>query len=220
MHTLHRHHKTPKHAGGTNDASNLELLTVAEHAEAHKLLFERYGREEDRIAWLGLAGLIGKDEIVKLAQSLGGKAASGETNPWRNKRTPSNWAVSSQNQLHAQTAAQSQSAKAKRKQTFEKIGHQRKEANSMFGTSVYRDSEGNKRRFLRGMQPIGWLISTEWFELRKDKKNGAYGKKWFNDGNASFLIQPSDERAKILFPGRLNPGFGSKPSSHSSTIQS
>jgi hypothetical protein len=40
-------------------------LTIEEHANAHKLLYEKYGRDEDRWAWLGLSGQIGKDEILR-----------------------------------------------------------------------------------------------------------------------------------------------------------
>jgi hypothetical protein len=60
--SLHKHHKVPKHAGGSDDPSNIEFLTVPEHAEAHKKFWEEYGNEYDRIAWLALSGLIGKDE--------------------------------------------------------------------------------------------------------------------------------------------------------------
>jgi hypothetical protein len=67
----HNHHIIPKHAGGTDDASNIVKLTVAEHAEAHRILFETYGREEDRIAWLGLSGIVQREEIVSLATKLG-----------------------------------------------------------------------------------------------------------------------------------------------------
>ena len=38
----HKHHIIPKHMGGTDDPSNLIELTVEEHAEAHKILFEKY----------------------------------------------------------------------------------------------------------------------------------------------------------------------------------
>lgn len=53
----HIHHIIPKHAGGTDDPSNLIKLTVEEHAEAHRILWEQYGRLEDKAAWLGLSGL-------------------------------------------------------------------------------------------------------------------------------------------------------------------
>jgi hypothetical protein len=51
--------------GGTDDPSNLILLSVEDHAKAHRLLFEQHGRWEDEIAWRGLSGLIGKEEVEK-----------------------------------------------------------------------------------------------------------------------------------------------------------
>ena len=60
----HKHHIIPKHMGGTDDPSNLVELTVEEHAEAHRILFETYGRKEDELAWKGLAGIIGKEELL------------------------------------------------------------------------------------------------------------------------------------------------------------
>ena len=60
----HRHHIIPRHAGGTDDPSNIVELTIEEHAEAHRKLYEEHGRWQDKMAWLGLAGLIGKDEII------------------------------------------------------------------------------------------------------------------------------------------------------------
>ena len=70
----HKHHIIPRHAGGTNDPSNLIELTIEEHAEAHRVLYETHGRIEDKWAWLGLSGQIGKDEILKqIAMSQKGK---------------------------------------------------------------------------------------------------------------------------------------------------
>jgi hypothetical protein len=61
----HLHHIIPKHAGGSDDPSNLIELTVKEHAEAHKKLFDDYGRIQDKLAWLGLEGILSREEIVK-----------------------------------------------------------------------------------------------------------------------------------------------------------
>ena len=36
----HNHHIIPKHMGGSYDPSNLVRLTIEEHAEAHKTLYE------------------------------------------------------------------------------------------------------------------------------------------------------------------------------------
>jgi HNH endonuclease/NUMOD3 motif len=52
----HIHHIIPRHAGGSDDPSNLVELTVEEHAEAHRKLFEQHGRWQDRRAWELLSG--------------------------------------------------------------------------------------------------------------------------------------------------------------------
>ena len=64
--TLHKHRIIPGHMGGTYSKENVILLTVEQHAEAHKVLWETNGLIEDYLAWKGLAGLIGKDEILRL----------------------------------------------------------------------------------------------------------------------------------------------------------
>lgn len=69
----HLHHIVPKHMGGSDDPSNLIELTVEEHAEAHRILFEKYGRKEDELAWKGLAGLINKKELVHELLVMAGK---------------------------------------------------------------------------------------------------------------------------------------------------
>jgi hypothetical protein len=87
----HWHHIIPKHMGGTNDSSNYVQLTVAEHAEAHRILFETYGLEEDRLAWHGLAGIIGHEEAVRQACVLASKKAkrrSGTNHQYYGKKRP------------------------------------------------------------------------------------------------------------------------------------
>lgn len=73
MTIYHKHHIVPRHVGGTDDTSNLILLTVEEHAEAHKILYEKYGRWQDRVAWQALTKAIPKAEIIRLKQSLATK---------------------------------------------------------------------------------------------------------------------------------------------------
>jgi hypothetical protein len=67
--------------GGTDDPSNLIELTVEEHAEAHKKLYEEHGRWEDYYAWQGLAGIIPKQELIREIQRVAntGKFMSEET---------------------------------------------------------------------------------------------------------------------------------------------
>jgi hypothetical protein len=59
--------------GGSDDPSNLILLSVEEHAEAHRKLFEKYGLKQDELAWKGLLGLIDKEEMSRQLASLNGK---------------------------------------------------------------------------------------------------------------------------------------------------
>ena len=75
---MHKHHIIPRHAGGTDDPSNLIELTVEEHAEAHRVLYEEHGREYDRIAWKTLSGQIKNADARILALKESAKG-----NKWR-----------------------------------------------------------------------------------------------------------------------------------------
>ena len=76
----HRHHIIPRHMDGTDDPSNLVDLTIEEHAEAHKKLYEEYGRWQDYVAWQGLAKLSPKQELVALKLHESGKAGAAKSN--------------------------------------------------------------------------------------------------------------------------------------------
>ena len=60
--------------GGTDDPFNLIELTVEEHADAHRQLFEEHRRWQDKLAWQLLSGMIGKEEAIREAQSKGDKS--------------------------------------------------------------------------------------------------------------------------------------------------
>lgn len=60
----HKHHKIPRHAGGGDELENIELLSVKEHAQAHLELYKKHGRWQDKIAWMGLSGMIDREEII------------------------------------------------------------------------------------------------------------------------------------------------------------
>ena len=75
---MHKHHIIPRHMGGTNDASNIVELTVKEHAEAHRILYEQHNNRKDFIAWKALDGQIDKEEIFIEKSSIGGHGNKGK----------------------------------------------------------------------------------------------------------------------------------------------
>ena len=75
----HLHHIIPRHAGGTDDPSNLVELTTEEHAEAHRKLYAEHGRWQDFCAWQALSKRIGQEEILRYKQGMANKGR---------KRTP------------------------------------------------------------------------------------------------------------------------------------
>lgn len=74
----HKHHIVPRYEGGSDDPSNLAELTVTQHAMWHYAEWKRKGRKEDRIAWQGLAKIIGKEEAIRQAAGLGGAKSKGK----------------------------------------------------------------------------------------------------------------------------------------------
>jgi hypothetical protein len=68
----HIHHIIPRHMGGDNSPENLIEISVSEHAEEHRKLFEKYGKHEDKVAWKGLTAAIDKDKIFFETSRIGG----------------------------------------------------------------------------------------------------------------------------------------------------
>lgn len=77
----HKHHIIPRHMGGQDSAGNIVELTVDEHADAHRVLYEKYGHWQDLLAWKGLSGRISMEEAIREASSHThkGKVVSEET---------------------------------------------------------------------------------------------------------------------------------------------
>jgi hypothetical protein len=69
----HKHHIIPKHMGGDDSEENLIELSIEEHALEHKKLWEKYGHQEDYLAWQGLSGLMTKEELVKEMLKMAGQ---------------------------------------------------------------------------------------------------------------------------------------------------
>lgn len=71
---IHKHHIIPRHAGGTDDPSNIELVTVEDHADKHRILFEKYGRWQDDLAYRTLSGQLPHRAATQIAQRISGTA--------------------------------------------------------------------------------------------------------------------------------------------------
>lgn len=83
---MHLHHILPKHAGGTNDLSNLIKLSIKDHANAHRILFEKFGKFQDRLAWQGLSRMISKEDLIHQLLSEAGKHWIGKKLPLEHKK--------------------------------------------------------------------------------------------------------------------------------------
>lgn len=92
----HKHHIIPRHAGGTDDPSNLVELTIEDHAIAHEVRYRIYGDDRDRVAALMIRGQIsGYDAFIEMVsrpkseewKKARSNAMKGENNPMWGKTT-------------------------------------------------------------------------------------------------------------------------------------
>ena len=161
----HKHHIVPKHMGGSDDASNIVKLTVAEHAEAHRKLYEQHGLIQDKLAWQGLLGLIDTAEIVRTLQSEGMK---GEKNPMWGKPAPNRGVK------RPGIGGRKKGTKWSAEERAKKMQQRETEEYKVKMQKIYSDPERNRK------------IS----EGRKGKGGAATGKKWFNNGTEeSYFIE-------------------------------
>lgn len=176
---IHKHHIVPKHAGGGDEPSNIQKLSIEEHAEAHRKLYEKYKRPEDKIAWLALSGQLTKQECVVAGLKVGRE----KTDLILEEKYGSNWrSIISQkgqqalknkikdnkqfademlniwlyNLQLALKAALSQKSRDKRLKTFKNIKHQQGSKNSQYGTVWITNFLTSKRIKKTDKIPEGW----------------------------------------------------------------
>lgn len=150
----HKHHIIPRHMGGTDDPSNLVELTVEEHAEAHRLLYEEHGKQEDYLAWRSLSGLIGKEEYHYERSRLGGLNGKGRILTKEHKEKIAISQIGEKNSQYGKSP--SKKTLNKRKKTFKKIRHSQGKRNSQYGTCWITNGVDNKKIKKDDSFPNGW----------------------------------------------------------------
>lgn len=158
MTIYHSHHIVPRHMGGTDELSNLISLTVEEHAEAHKKLWEEHGNVKDYYAWKGLSSQIGKEEIRQELSRYGaikrnmmyGSIFSNLSRESIEKRrdTRKKRSEGYNSPEHTQKlvdASRTPEAISKKKMVYKEIGHQQGTKNSQFGTMWITNGTENKK---------------------------------------------------------------------------
>jgi len=167
----HIHHIIPRHMGGTDHPDNLVELTVHEHAEAHRVLYEQYGKEEDRIAWLALCGQITHEEVVQLGKKLGRQ----KTDEMLLKKYGENWRkiiarkgndrlleiIKQDPSFLKRVASRSFLGKTHKEESKRKIGvknseHQKGIGNSQYGTCWITNGIKNAKVKKDAPIPDGW----------------------------------------------------------------
>ena len=148
----HKHHILPKYKGGTNEQENLVEVTVTQHAMFHYCNWMLWGEKEDWLAWRGLAGEIGKEEIVHEMRIKG--AQSGLITMHRRLKdlrlTDAAFAKRERENIQRHQpkgveAAKSEPSRNKRKETFKQNNHSKGERNSQYGTMWITNGELNKK---------------------------------------------------------------------------
>lgn len=156
----HKHHIIPKHMGGSDEESNLVELTIEEHAEAHKKLYEEYGKMEDKLAWHGLLGLIGKDDILlEIAKSNGkkiSKAKRGKTLVWNKGIKTGALSESHKLKISKSSVGKKKPTSGARKGQTKSQAHKNSLALASRGKKRYNDGQVNKM-FIPGNQPKNFI---------------------------------------------------------------
>lgn len=170
----HKHHIIPKHAGGNDSPDNLVELSIEEHALAHRKLYEKYGRWQDRVAWLSLLGIMNDQERIYEIMSNA------------NRGNPSNWKMPDK-----QKEELSKSRLGEKNPMYGKPAHNRGVKRPGIGGrkkgTLWSDEERKKHESIRSKDGYyDYLQSPERCkkisESSKGRKGASAGKKWYNNG--------------------------------------
>ena len=112
----HKHHILPKYKGGTDDPKNLIEISVTRHAMFHYCNWQLWGDRRDWLAWKGLTGEIGREEVIKQLRFEGSK--KGLEISHKRGSTPARVAAARKSQPLATAAALMPDALEKRKKSL------------------------------------------------------------------------------------------------------
>jgi hypothetical protein len=128
----HKHHILPQYRGGQDIAENIIEVTVTQHAMFHYCNWCLWKDVRDRLAWKGLVGEIGKEEIIRELRSMGAKKAN---RPHIHTEKHKKLLLEVGKKVHhlAVESAKKPESNEKRKRTLAKIKHQQGEKNSQYG---------------------------------------------------------------------------------------
>lgn len=155
----HKHHIIPKYRGGTNAKENLVEVSVTQHAMFHYCNWRLWNEKEDWLAWKGLTGEVGKEEIVKAMRLKGAKSGLATMHErLKILRSEDSAFVEREKkrlrklQPTGVEAALSPESRQKRLASFKRIKHQSGESNSQHGTMWITNGETNRK--IRKTEPI------------------------------------------------------------------
>ena len=149
---MHKHHVTPRYRDPTSTL--MVEVTVTQHAMYHFANWQLWGAKEDWLAWRGLAGLIGKDEMMIEV----GKLAAAKGLATRLLNGPTDKLIESCRLLQprAVLAALSPEARAKKAATMKRNKHSQGHRNSQYGT-MWITNEISSKKIVKGDPvPSGW----------------------------------------------------------------
>jgi len=213
---IHKHHIIPRHMGGSDNSENLIELSITEHAEAHRKLYEEHGRWQDKIAWQGLLGLIGYDDILremnaarrgenhpfygqprsestkqKISESLQGHKVSDNTRKlWQQQRTGRVVSEDTKQKISAGNKGKIRSEEYKEKLRVPKSDEHKKKISAGNKGKIRSEEDKQKTRLAR-------LGKTDSDETKKKKSEAQKGRKITWDLKAT-TPEANEKRSKSL----------------------
>jgi hypothetical protein len=205
----HKHHIIPKHIGGSDDPSNLIELTIEEHAEAHRKLFEEHGRWQDKLAWKSLSGQISGAEIARLKRIEVNRARRGkivvseetrqkirETNIRKGRKPPS--AVNSKSFKKGHTPWNTGKVNCFSEETITKMKESK--VGNKFSAGKIRSEETKKKiSIYRRGKGVGETNAMFLAENRKKVAQSKLGKKLY--------YNPQTKQKMFFYPNNVLENF-------------